>query len=52
MKYLLTIGLLSVFTMTFAQKYSNEFLNIGVSAAAFAGVIAFHKVEARAMDTV
>ena len=25
---------------------------IGVSAAAFAGVIAFHKVEARAMDTV
>jgi hypothetical protein len=34
MKYLLTIGLLSVFTMTFAQKYSNEFLNIGVSAAA------------------
>ena len=34
MKYLFTITLLGVFTMTFAQKYSNEFLNIGVGAAA------------------
>ena len=34
MKYLFTMALLGVFTMTFAQKYSNEFLNIGVGAAA------------------
>jgi hypothetical protein len=34
MKYLLTVVLLGVLTTTFAQKYSNEFLNIGVGAAA------------------
>jgi hypothetical protein len=34
MKYLLTIVLLGFLTTTFAQKYSNEFLNIGVGAAA------------------
>ncbi|NJN78150.1 MAG: hypothetical protein HC803_07300, partial [Saprospiraceae bacterium] len=34
MKYLLTIAMLGFLTTTFAQKYSNEFLNIGVGAAA------------------
>jgi hypothetical protein len=34
MKYLLTIMMLGFLTTSFAQKYSNEFLSIGVGAAA------------------
>ncbi len=34
MKYLFTIGMLCFLSTAFAQKYSNEFLNIGVGAAA------------------
>lgn len=34
MKYLFTIVMLGFLTTTFAQKYSNEFLSIGVGAAA------------------
>lgn len=34
MKYLLTVAFLGMITLANAQKYSNEFLNIGVGAAA------------------